>query len=64
LLVFNFPILKKALEALGYRNVERYDWREFDTGKLGIDDYSQAYLPHMDKDNGTLMVLNICGTKA
>lgn len=63
-MVFNFSILKKALEDLGYKNVTRYDWREFDTGKLGIDDYSQAYLPHMDKDNGTLMVLNVSGTKA
>ena len=24
-----------------------------------IDDYSQAYIPHMDKDNGTLMSLNV-----
>jgi predicted SAM-dependent methyltransferase len=62
-MVFNFSLLKKALEELGYHTVERYDWREFDIGKLGVDDYSQAYLPHMDKDNGTLMVLNICGTK-
>ena len=62
-MVFNFSILKKALGSLGYHNVERYDWREFDTGKLGVDDYSQAYLPHMDKENGKLMVLNICGTK-
>jgi len=62
-MVFNFSILKKALEEIGYQQVERYDWRAFDTGILGVDDYSQAYLPHMDKENGKLMVLNICGTK-
>jgi len=62
-MIFNFSLLKKALEDIGYRDVERYDWREFDTGKMGVDDYSQAYLPHMDKENGRLMVLNICGTK-
>lgn len=62
-MVFNFSILKKALEELGYENVHRYDWREFDTGKLGVDDYSQAYLPHMEKESGKLMVLNICATK-
>ena len=62
-MVFNFDILKQGLEDLGYEDVQRYDWREFDTGKLGIDDYSQAYLPHMNKETGNLMVLNICGKK-
>lgn len=62
-MVFNFEILKEALESLGYQDIKRYDWREFDTGKQGLDDFSQAYLPHLDKENGTLMVLNVCGTK-
>ena len=53
----------EALKELGFKDIHRYDWKEFDTGKLGVDDYSQAYLPHMDKENGTLMVLNICATK-
>ena len=26
---------------------------------LGGDDYSQAYVPHLDKDNGTLVSLNV-----
>lgn len=63
-MVFNYSILKNALENLGYQDIQRYNWREFDTGKLGIDDYSQAYLPHMDKEHGNLMVLNVCGTKS
>ena len=62
-MVFNFKILKESLEKLGYQDVQRYNWQEFDTGKMGIDDYSQAYIPHMDKENGALMVLNVCGTK-
>jgi hypothetical protein len=28
-----------------------------------FDDHSQAYLPHMDKENGTLISLNIEAVK-
>jgi hypothetical protein len=28
-----------------------------------MDDYSQSYLPHMDKENGTLMSLNLEAVK-
>jgi len=28
-----------------------------------MDDHSQAYLPHMDKENGILISLNIEATK-
>lgn len=45
------------LEAVGFERVARYDWR--DTEHAEIDDYSQAYVPHMDKDNGTLVSLNV-----
>ena len=58
-MVFDFATLAEGLEAVGFRNVRRYDWRETDVGKLGIDDYSQAYLPHMDKESGRLMMLNV-----
>jgi ubiquinone/menaquinone biosynthesis C-methylase UbiE len=57
---FDFVTLKKDLEELGFKNIQRWDWREVDHGH--IDDYSQAYLPHMDKDNGVLMSLNIEAT--
>ena len=46
----------KSLEA-GFARVRRWDWRA--TEHAGIDDYSQAYLPHMDKENGTLVSLNL-----
>ena len=52
-------VLRGGLEEAAFGNVRRYDWRETDIGKAGIDDYIQAYLPHMDKENGRLMALNV-----
>jgi predicted SAM-dependent methyltransferase len=34
-----------------------YDWRK--TSHAHFDDHSQAYIPHMDKENGTLISLNV-----
>ena len=58
-IVFDFALLKEGLEEAGLTGIRRYDWRETDYGRMGVDDFSQAYLPHMDKDNGRLMVLNV-----
>jgi SAM-dependent methyltransferase len=55
--VFDFQSLKKILEDVGFENVQHYDWRG--TEHANIDDYSQAYIPHMDKENGTLISLNV-----
>ena len=63
-MIFNFEELSRGLAAAGFRDVRRYDWRETEPGKLGIDDYSQAYLPHMDKERGRLMMLNVEATRA
>ena len=41
----------------GFRNIVLYNWR--DTEHSHIDDHSQAYLPHMDKESGALMSLNV-----
>jgi len=54
---YDFNSLKNVLELVGFGSVNRYDWR--DTEHSEIDDHSQAYIPHMDKDNGTLISLNI-----
>jgi len=62
-MIFDFQTLEKGLNTVGISNVERYKWQESDVGILDIDDFSQAYLPHMDKDNGRLMVLNVEGIK-
>ncbi|HUN92579.1 MAG TPA: methyltransferase domain-containing protein [Burkholderiaceae bacterium] len=54
--VFDFATLREALEGAGFADVRRYDWRL--TGHADVDDYAQAYVPHMDKENGTLISLN------
>jgi predicted SAM-dependent methyltransferase len=46
---------------VGFRKILKYDWRK--TEHSDIDDYSQCYLPHMDKENGRLMSLNVEATK-
>lgn len=58
---YDFRILKQLLEDVGFVNVERYCWR--DTEHSHIDDHSQAYLPHMDRKEGTLISLNVEATK-
>lgn len=55
---WNFDSLKADLEKVGFKNVQRYDWKEFDEHREH-DDYSQAYLPHMKKDDGVLISLNV-----
>ena len=54
---YDFKSLKKVLETNGFTDISLYDWR--DTEHSHIDDHSQAYIPHMDKDNGTLISLNV-----
>ena len=58
---FDEATLVKQLEDAGFINVRRYDWRE--TEHAGIDDFSQAYVPHMDKANGILISLNVESVK-
>lgn len=59
--VYDFPSIVKLLESIGFCDIRRYEWRS--TEHSHIDDHSQAYLPHMDKANGTLISLNIEGSK-
>jgi ubiquinone/menaquinone biosynthesis C-methylase UbiE len=58
---YDFEALKALLEAVGFAGVRRYDWR--DTEHASYDDHSQAYLPHMDKERGLLVSLNVEATK-
>lgn len=60
-MVFDEPLLTRELLAAGFTSVRRWDWRT--TEHAAIDDYSQAYLPHLDKANGTLMSLNLEAVK-
>ena len=59
--VYDFESLRSLLEEIGFTDVKRYNWRE--TEHSDFDDHSQAYIPHMDKENGTLISLNIEATK-
>ena len=54
---YDFDSLKKTLTNAGFRDIIIYDWRE--TYHSNFDDHSQAYIPHMDKENGTLISLNV-----
>lgn len=49
--------IKEDLCEVGFTDVKEYDWKQ--TEHFYIDDYSQAYYPHMDKLNGELLSLNI-----
>ena len=55
--VYEFASLKTLLEKCGFTGVRRYDWRQ--TIHRDYDDHSQAYIPHMDKEHGKLISLNI-----
>ena len=59
--VFDFNTLKALLLRVGFGKVYRYDWRK--TIHKDHDDYSQAYIPHMDKERGLLISLNVEAVK-
>lgn len=58
---WDFTTITKDLISVGFKDIYRYDWRN--TEHSHIDDFSQCYLPHMDKENGMLMSLNIEAVK-
>lgn len=58
-MIFDEADLSRALKEAGFSSTRLWDWRT--TEHSMIDDYSQAYIPHMDKENGTLVSLNIEG---
>lgn len=55
--VYDFNSLKRMLLKAGFKNVRRYDWRK--TIHKKYDDTSQAYIPHMRKNSGLLIALNV-----
>lgn len=62
---YTFGKLETVLSENGFVDIELWDWREFFCGELeGFDDYSQAYIPHMAKDSGILISLNVVAKKA
>lgn len=62
--VYDERSLRDVLESAGFVRVRRWDWRTVFAGELnGFDDYSQAYFPHLRKDDGLLISLNIEATR-
>lgn len=59
--IFDEPFLTYLLAKTGFCDIHRWDWRN--TEHAHIDDFSQSYLPHMDKQNGRLMSLNLEAVK-
>ncbi|MBT0957764.1 methyltransferase domain-containing protein [Alphaproteobacteria bacterium KMM 3653] len=60
-MIFDEASLSEALKGLGFSETRLWDWRK--TEHSDLDDYSQAYMPHMDKENGTLVSLNLEAVK-
>lgn len=58
---YDFKSLKILLESVGFKEVQTYNWKN--TIHRYYDDQSQAYFPHMDKEHGILISLNIEATK-
>jgi len=56
-MVYDYRSLKRLLESAEFSNIKRYNWRR--TEHSHFDDHSQAYIPHMDKENGVLISLNV-----
>jgi len=54
---YDLKSLSFLLTELGFRDILLYDWKK--TSHSHFDDHSQAYIPHMDKENGTLISLNV-----
>ena len=59
-MIFDKELLSKSLLEVGFKSVHYWDWHQVEHG--AIDDYSQAYLPHLDKEHGLLMSLNLEAT--
>ena len=54
---YDYFSLTALLNEIGMRKVKKYNWKN--TEHAQFDDHSQAYLPDMDKENGTLISLNV-----
>lgn len=60
-MIFDEDFLRRDLFDTGFREVRRWDWRA--TEHADVDDFSQAYIPHLEKENGKQMSLNIEAVK-
>jgi len=58
---FDAIALERFLVNAGFVDATHYDWRNF--LPADYDDYSRAYIPHMDFENGRSMSLNMIARK-
>ena len=56
-IIHTHKTLKENLLKAGFESIRTYDWEK--TIHKDYDDYSQAYIPHMQKDTGLMMSLNV-----
>jgi ubiquinone/menaquinone biosynthesis C-methylase UbiE len=49
--------LRHVLEASGFADARLWRWQDVEHGN--VDDFSQAYIPHMEKERGILLNLNM-----
>lgn len=56
-MIFDQTSLTTVLLDMGFSRVVHWDWQAIEHAH--IDDYSQAYLPHLEKVHGTLVSLNL-----
>jgi SAM-dependent methyltransferase len=54
---YDYAALERLCLDAGFRLCRLWDWRT--TEHAQVDDYSQAYYPHMDKDGGLHISLNL-----
>ena len=59
--VHDYMSLTKILKSLKFRNIKKFNWKN--TFHSKFDDHSQAYFPHMKKNNGIMISLNIDAKK-
>ena len=59
---YDYYSLGDLLKFIGFSRIKQYDWRLVNPHDK-IDDQSQAYYPHMDKEKGILISLNVEATK-
>jgi hypothetical protein len=54
---YDEPGLRGVLQAAGFVTIRWWNWRY--TSHAHFDDFSQAHIPHMDKENGVPISLNL-----
>jgi predicted SAM-dependent methyltransferase len=62
--VYDYVSLQRLFMTIGFSAVKKWDWQDVFVDALErYDDYSKAYVPHMNFKNGTLISLNVEGIK-